>query len=137
MVHHLFDHHKNDIHKQNLEYLVELTDIVKNTCRIIAVKQRPWVKSYLDFNTYKRKDATTELERNFLKPMNNSVFGNTMEKMNNVMEIKLTTKPNTTMNHFPKPPFKQTHDILMVCIWYNSIKKEYYTTSRSMSDAVF
>ena len=69
--------------------------------------------------------------------MNNSVFGNPMEKMNHVMEIKLTTKPNTTMNHFPKPPFKQTHDILMVCIWYNSIKKEYYTTSQSMSDAVF
>ena len=63
------------------------------------------------------------LKGNVLKPMNNSVVGETMENMNNVMEMKLTTKPNTSMNHFSKPPFKHTHDILMVCILYNSINK--------------
>ena len=67
------------------------------------------------------------LKGNVLKPMNNSVVGETMENMNNVMEMKLTTKPNTSMNHFSKPPFKHTHDILMVCILYNSINKQYYT----------
>ena len=36
-------------HDRRLKILVELRGIVKNTYRVISFKQRPWLKSYLDF----------------------------------------------------------------------------------------
>ena len=57
-------------------------EIKKNT-QNIKFMQIDWMKSYIDFNTQKRKESTNESDKNYFKLMNNAVYGKIMENMRN------------------------------------------------------
>ena len=71
----LMDKHKYIVHYENLKDYLKMGTEVTRVHRVLTFKQSPWLKKYVDFNSKKRSEATTEFEKNFFKLMNNAVFG--------------------------------------------------------------
>ena len=68
------DKHKYIVHYENLKDYLKMGTEVTRVHRVLTFKQSAWLKKYVDFNSKKRSEATTEFEKNFFKLMNN-VFG--------------------------------------------------------------
>jgi len=85
-------------------HYVNLKIYVRLGMRILEFTQDPWIKTYIDFNT-KRRQATTDFERDFYKLINNSVFGKTMENLRNRVNVNLVNdqakaKKTDCITHF-------------------------------------
>ena len=81
----LKDKSRYNVHYRNLELYTKLGLIVTKIHRVIAFKQSPWLKRYIDFNTRQRSLADSGFLKDFFKLMNNSVFGKAQENLWNRM----------------------------------------------------
>jgi len=80
---------------RNLKFYRDHGLIVKKVHAVITFKQSRWMKSYIDFNTEKRKQAKNDFEKDFFKLMSNSCFGKTMENLRNQVDISFVTSNRT------------------------------------------
>ena len=64
------------------------------------------MKPYIDFNTQLRTLATNDIEKDFFKLMNNSVFGKMMENIRKHRNIELVTTEEKYLKTVMKPNFK-------------------------------
>lgn len=87
----LQDKTKYVTHYRNLKLYIQLGQTVTKLHRAIKFRQAPWLQKYIDFNTQKRKQATSGFEKDFFKLLNNSVFGKIMENLRKRRNIELCT----------------------------------------------
>ena len=84
---------------------------LKKVNKVISFKQKAWLKPWIDFNTEKRKKATSDFEKDMYKLMNNAVYGKTMENVREHIDFELVDTPERYQKCVNKPTFKHRHII--------------------------
>ena len=79
------------VHYENLKQYERLGLQVAKVHRGIWFEEEAWLKTYIDLNTKLRTEAANDFEKDFFKLMNNSVFGKTMENIENRVDVRLVT----------------------------------------------
>ena len=118
LVPNLMDKKNYVIHIQALNQALQYGLRLDGIHRAIEFDQSPWLKTYIDFNTQLRMAATNDFEKDFLKLMNNSVFGKMMENIRKHRNIKLITTEEKYLHTVMHPNFKSGvlfGEILMDC----------------------
>ena len=114
------------LHYRNLQLYVSLGLRVKKIHAGIIFKQGPIMKSYVDFNSVKRAQATNKFDTDFYKLLSNSLYGKTIENPEKRSKVKLCSESSTYENYVGKPNFKNAKRInsklVGVEMKYSSIK---------------
>lgn len=80
-------------HCRNLPLYITLGMKLKKICRVLEFSQSPFLKEYLVLNTKRCQAAKGEFQKSFfLKLMNKSVFGKTMEILRNSVNVNAYQK---------------------------------------------
>ena len=90
----LYDKNNYLVHIRSLKQALNHELILKK----LQFNQEAWLKEYIDMNTELRKQGKSDFEKDFLKLMNNSVFGKTMENVRKHRDIKLVTTEREEIN---------------------------------------
>ena len=99
------------LHIKMLKYYLKQGLKLKKINRAIMFKQKEWLKPWIDFNTNKRKEATSDFEKDMYKLMNNAVYGKTMENVREHINFELVDTPERFQKVVNAPTYKHRHII--------------------------
>ena len=94
------------VHFKTLKLYEKLGLKVTKVHRGIKFYESPWLKPYIYLNTELRAEAKNNFEKDFFKLMNNSVFGKTMENIDNRVNIRLVCDKLKAIKHIAKPNYE-------------------------------
>ena len=97
------------VHIKELDQALKHGLKLKKVHQVIEFQQSKWMKAYIMLNTWLRKDAKNEYDKDFLRLMNNSVFGKTMENIRNHKDMKLVKRDKRYLKYVMKRNFKNDH----------------------------
>lgn len=63
------------IHYRHLQLCLDLGLKIERIHRIMSFQQKPWLKTYIEYNSIQRRNDKNDLEKTLYKFYNNSVFG--------------------------------------------------------------
>lgn len=112
LVQNLNDKNKYVLHYLNLKQCLRYGLKLKRIHRALKFSQSCWLKPYIDLNTQLRNSATNAFERDLYKLKINSIYGKTMENVENRVDIRLVThfsmigKRRGAEFYISKPNFK-------------------------------
>ena len=92
LVTNLHDKNEFDVHIRNLKLALNHELILKKVHRVIKFNQKDWLKLYNHMNTELRQKSKNDFEKDFVKLMNNAVFGKAMENVRKYKNIKFVAK---------------------------------------------
>ena len=87
------------------------------------------MKPYIGFNTQKRKEATTEADKNHFKLLKNAAYGKTMENMRKRIKTRIIKKEKELIKYASKPTYIN-HDIFGKRLVSIHEKKELLTLNK-------
>ena len=67
------------LHYRDLQHYLSLGLKLKKVHNVLEFDQSPWLGQYINFNTEKRMNAKNAFEKDFLKLVNNSVYGSSIQ----------------------------------------------------------
>ena len=73
--------------------------------KISRFKQSEWLKNTLILILLKKKKSVNSFDKDFLKLMNNSIFGKTMENLRKSISVKLVNNSKDYVRCVSKPNF--------------------------------
>jgi hypothetical protein len=76
-------------HYPNLKLYLSLGMKLLRVHRVVAFRQEPWLKPYVELNTKMRQQAKTDFEKDFFKLMVNAFFGKSMENVRKRRKVDL------------------------------------------------
>ncbi|XP_041361970.1 uncharacterized protein LOC121377941 [Gigantopelta aegis] len=106
LVPNLNDKEKYVLHYRNLQFYLRQGIKLTKIHRAIQFRQSPWLKTYIDFNTEKRKQSKNETEKAFFKLMNNSCFGRSMMNVRKHVNVELVNSKKRLTKLCAKPAFE-------------------------------
>ena len=93
------------VHYGSLQLYLSLGMKLNKIHRALKFKQTDSMKTYIDFNTEKRKNVTNSFEKDFFKLRINSVYGKTMENLRKIITVKIVNNDKDYLKHTTKPTF--------------------------------
>ena len=102
----ILDKNRYVCHYRNLKFYVNQGLKVQKFHRVIQFRQSKWLGEYISKNTFLRKQATNDFEKNFYKLMSNACFGKTMENLRNRREILFVNNEKQAEKSLLKPTFE-------------------------------
>ena len=96
------------VHHKTLKLYESLGLKVTRVHRSIKFYESAWLKKYIDLNTKLRIESKNDFEKDFFKLMNNSVFGKTIENIDNRVDIRLECDENKAIKYIAKPNYDRS-----------------------------
>ena len=93
------------VHYKNLQYYLSLGMKLVKIHRVLSFKQSNWLKSFVDFNTEKRKKSKDLFSQNLYKLFNNCIYGKSIENITKRINVKLINDKNVHQRCVNKPGF--------------------------------
>ena len=114
----LFPKKRYKVHIAALQYYLSKGGILDKVHRVLEFEQSDWLKQYIDFNTAKRQQSTSEFGKAFYKLLNNAFFGKSMESVRKRVNIRLVKNGKQHLFQTSKPGYKRfsifSHDLVGV-----------------------